>query len=202
MLLRPGHQLSNSGEPNVNLLTVGSRPIDPATDAAAAESFGGFEHIWWDDGGYIIRRHIIEDPVAIAAARPFEILGRREPVAVENFGELSLEALGSDHLGFRSRRRELVVAGEQPAILALRNSGQLRILRFGPEVEAVIAAQPKPASERTEHRVAEKAGGGRGLSHVASRIAWNGGREEHVADHATGARVSLHRRFNAKAQRR
>ena len=68
MLLRLSHHLANSGEPNVNLLTVSPRPIDPATVAATAESFGGFEDIRWDDCGYFIRRDIIEDTVAIAAS--------------------------------------------------------------------------------------------------------------------------------------
>ena len=89
---------------------------------------------------------------------------------IEDFRELTFEGARVHHLSLRSSRRELVVACQQPPILPPRDTGEFDIFRFGTEVEAVIAAQPKPASEGTEHRVAEKTGVGRGLSHGVSRI--------------------------------
>jgi len=157
----------------MDLLTVSARPVHPSAVAATPEPFGGFEDIWWDHCGYIVRRHLIEDPVAIAAARPFEILWWRKLMPLEHLGELSLENASVHHLGLRPNRREFSIPGQQPPALLPCDAGKFGILRFGTEVEAVIAAQPKPASKRTEHRVAEKAGVGRGLSHVASRITWN-----------------------------
>jgi hypothetical protein len=147
MLLRPSHHLSYSRETDVDLLTVSSRPVHPSAAAAAAEPLGCFHNIWWDHSGHLFSRHVFEDTVAVAAARPFEILGRRKSVPVQNLSELGLEDARVHHLGLRPCRRELVVAGEQPAILSPCDPGELRILGLGTQIETIVATQTEPTGE-------------------------------------------------------
>ena len=79
---------------------------------------------------------------------------------VENLSELGLEGARVHHLGLRPYRRELVVAGEQPAILESCDPGEFRILGLGTQIETIVATQAKPTSKGTKHGIAEEAGVG------------------------------------------
>jgi len=195
--------LPNPGKPDVDLFTVSTGPVHPSAAAATAEPLGCFQDVWWDRIGHLFGGHVLEDTVAIAAARPFEILGWRKLMSLEHLGELSLKDARVHHLGLRPNRRELSIPGQQPPTLASCDPGELGIRRLGSEVEAIVATEAKPAGKRTEHRVAEKAGVGRGLSHGDSRIAWNGGLEGVGAWglEADRASSSLIQRKGAKALR-
>jgi len=156
MLLPPRQHLADPGKTHVDLLSMGPRPIHTLAVIAPSESLGGGKHIWRDQSGDIVRRHLFEHPVAVAATGVFQIFRRRKLVPVEDLGELCFQDARVDHLGLRPRSRELAIAGEQPTILHFRNPSELRVLGFGPEVETVIAAQPEPTGQRTEHGVTQE----------------------------------------------
>jgi len=171
MLLRPRHHLPNPGEADMDLLSVGTRPVHPGAVAALAKPLGRFQNIGRDDDRNVGGGHLVERPVAITAARVLQIFRRRERVPVEDLGELRFENPRIHHLCFRPHRREFPVPGQQPAILLPRDAGEFGVLGFGPEVEAVIAAETKPPSQRPEHGVAEKAGlSDGGVRHFIVRI--------------------------------
>ena len=170
MLLRPSHHLPNPGKPDVDLFTVSTGPVHPSAAAAAAEPFGCIQDVWWDCIGDLFGGHILEDTVAIAAARPFEILWWRKLMPLEHLGELSLEDARVHHLGLRPNRRELSIPGQQPPTFASCDPGELGILRLGSEVEAIVATEAKPASEGAEHGVAKESRNGGRLAQGETRI--------------------------------
>ena len=89
----------------------------------------------------------------------------------ENLRELRFKDPRIHHLRFRPDSGKLPVPGQQPAILLPRDAGEFGILRFGPKIETVIAAETKPPSQRPEHGVAEKAGlSDGGVRHFIVRI--------------------------------
>ena len=78
MLLLLSHHLADPGEPNVDLFTVGARPVHPGAVAALAKPLGRFKNIGWDDARNVVGGHLVKRPIAITAARVLQILRWRE----------------------------------------------------------------------------------------------------------------------------
>jgi len=78
MLLRPRHHLPNPGEADMDLLSVGTRPVHPGAVAALAKPLGRFKNIGWDDARNVVGGHLVKRPIAITAARVLQILRWRE----------------------------------------------------------------------------------------------------------------------------
>jgi len=172
MLTLLGHDVSNSSKTDVYLLSVGPGPVDPPALGAAPEPLRGFEDIGRDDRFDLFGRNIHEHTVALTAARIIQVFRLGQLVSNQHLRKLRLEDPGADHLRLGSGGGELAIAGQKPAVLRGGDSGEFGVFRFGPQIETVIATEPQPPGEGSQHGVAEEARVG-SIVHDSSRIAWN-----------------------------
>jgi len=91
MLLRPRHHVANAGEADVDLLAVGPRPVDPAAPDATAKAGSGGEDERRQYRSHLFPFDILEDAVALTAARLLEVSRWAKGEPRKNLHQLVLE---------------------------------------------------------------------------------------------------------------
>lgn len=132
---------------------MGPRPVDPAAPDARAKAGSSGENERRQYRSHLFPFDILEDAVALTAARLLEVSRWAKGEPRKNLHQLVLERFATHQQRPGPDGRELAIPGQKPTVLGPRHVRKNSVRNPWLQVGRIETKKPQPPRQRAEHGV-------------------------------------------------